>query len=388
MEEYDYQEIVQRKHSMCKKEWSKDGKITTEGMMGLRSHVRLAGCRQDLELVYRIRDYRLTDEQQKEIFDIAMSYLDKAVIQYAVTDAKKESHIRLLIEYCMTYDLEFSTQRCKESLVALCRRGGTWRRYAPKALLANISKYGIYEVNSNMDPVMLYADVLVRAEMDTSQMYTQYWRHRPAICTEFVKHLFDSDFIHAGHIASIGLELFPNSTKLAAISVKVFEPSDPRLLKAYCRAYATGLDMKYYRLATSSPHWNKDWARRLAEMLAAGGRHDAELAVLHDAGLDTDILAALLHEGTADSIYQYRALADEQPDTYYEICRRLAEDIVLDGDEIESDDLKKCLHVMRNIPGHAARFNKFCRILLDLCTDDELDGTIRKAQNATTDGTK
>ena len=228
------------------------------------------------------------------------------------------------------------------------------------------------------DRINLYISILQEIGSDVMRICKIYWTKDARICIKYLQYLLQKDEkLLAGRIASIGLEHFPRSTKLAAISVKVFEPSDPRLLKAYCRAYATGLDMKYYRLATSSPHWNKDWARRLAEMLAAENS-DEGISVLVDAGLYAEGLDMLYYNGSLQAaLLHQKTFAELNPDRYYMACRTLVASVPKKGkNRAHHTMILKCLVAMKAIPEHESDFNNFCT---DMLENDSMLATLQKS---------
>lgn len=389
------EEARRRAHCHCGRHWSKDGRLKAEGMVMLRVNVELVGS----ETMYGNpgiwfgRPMPSEDERRAD-FAITMQYLDKAVREHADSAKKKEAHVRLLIKYCMTFSWRFAAEMCKEALIGLCNEGGVWRTYAPKALQSNITKYGSRPaIEGGMDPVVLCADVLRQAGMDASHVYKKYWRSRDVICAEFVAHLLKEDGRHARRVASIGLDLFPGSRVLATWALKAIDPADEDAeLKTWCRVYAAGLNPEYYEMAKESSRWNAERARRLAGMLAVQREFDAELEVLTEAGLDSEMLAALMNDGTMHAVSEYKGMAGAHPDQYYAICRRLATDLIgAHGGADEAQrvgDIKKCLQVMGGIPGHRAEFEEFCGKLLTVQSiDAELAGVIRDAANDTGTGT-
>ena len=232
-----------RRHARhdCESRWSKDGRLRTEGMTMLRIRVEMSGARNR----YGGADFwsnmpRSSEDERRAEFVVTMHYLDKAVREYADSDKKKEAHVRLLIKYCMTFDWGFAAERCKDALVGLCNEGGVWRAYAPRALQSNIAKYdSLPAIEGGMDPVVLCADVLTGAGMDASHLYRRYWRSKGVICAGFVARLLKEDARHARRVASIGLDLFPDSGELAMWALEAADPADAdMMLKVWCRTYS------------------------------------------------------------------------------------------------------------------------------------------------------
>ena len=375
--------------------WREDGKIRTDEVASLRGHVELAGkpCRYG-GVKGDHNTSGMSEDDEKKDFVILLSYMDKGVKAYADSNARKEAHIRLMIQYCMTLDWKFAVEKCKEYLGRLCTEGGAWRTYMPRALQANISKYGAHNVGENgVDPVVLCADVLKQAGLDASHLYKEYWQHKSVICAEFVTYLLKKNRRHARRVASVGLDLFPDNDVLAAAALCAFDPKSPDMVKARCVAYACNPDTThYYEMARDSEHWNKQWARRLACMLAAREEFDAESRVLNDAGLVEEMLAALEHDGTAESIYENKNMAERHPEKYYEICRRFVEDSVAEAYEYDDDDndnaddyyddIKTCLQIARDIPRVQKEFKNLSSMLLrDHSDDAKLVSVIKGVMN-------
>ena len=381
----------------CKREWSKDGILRMEGMMGLRSHVKrhVKSSLYD-SFFYLDRIQRPTVDEQKEEMEVYLSYLNKGAKEYALTDKKKESHIRLLISCCMEADWEFAAEKCKEALIKICLEGDVWGKCAPKALESNISKHSSNPaIKGGMDPVTLCADVLDQIGMDVSLLCKKYWRHKDAICAKFVEYLLRKDRYHARRVALIGLDIFPVSSLVAAKAIEAVDDNDDDenvMLKVWCAMYATHLDTKYYEMARASVFWSRMWAQNLAALLAAQGLFDEELEVLVDAGLDDEMLAAFVHDGTLRAAIKYKErMTSDHPDLYYEMCNRLADDILdrrrdlgADSDERKpapedwrqnNDDIQTCLQIMKGIPEHGVQFKEFCSELL---CDSDIDADLAR----------
>ena len=376
------EKAVRWERKICEEAWSADGKLRTEGYASLKIGVKLMGERHRYDRISsRFGKYEKSEAEIRATFDVSMSYMEKAAREHASTDKKKEAHVRLLIKYCMDFDWEYAIEACKRSLIKLCSEGGVWSAYAPRALQQNITRYGAQPPSDGigMDPVRLCVEVLGRAGLDTSRVCAEYWRRKDAACTELIARLATSDRRHARRVATVGLELFPRSVQVAAAALKVLDPADEDSMRARCVLYAADPGSEHYEAAKASAHWDKRWARRLASMLAVRGELDAELAVLRDAKLDDEALAALLHDGTAHAASAHRDLARMHPDTYYDMCSRLAEDYAEEYDEEKrlDDEVLTCLQIMKEIPGRAAEFEEFCdELLSDPSTREYLAGVV------------
>ncbi|MDE0265403.1 MAG: hypothetical protein OXI27_00345 [Thaumarchaeota archaeon] len=380
------EEAVRRRRALCEDAWSADGKLRTEGYIRLKISVQLSGQRGRYGLVSGMFGApRKSEAEMRASLDVSVQCLEEAAREHASTDKKKEAHVRLLIKYCMTFDWEYAIEACKKSLIGLCAEGGAWGAYAPRALQANIARYGARPPGGGVgtDPVTLCVDVLGQAGLDASRACAEYWRRNDAACAGLVSLLALSDRRHARRVAAVGLELFPRGVRVAAAALGALDPGDAGALRARCVLYAADPASEHYGAAKASAHWDAGWARRLADMLAARGELDAELEVLRDANLDGEALAALLHDGTARAAYAHRDLARAHPDRYYEICRRLAkgyagecgEDARLDGEVLT------CLRIMKGIPGRAAEFEGFCdELLRDPRTYEYLVGAVCSAR--------
>ena len=389
----------------CKDAWSKDGLLRIEGMMRLRRNVKrcVKASWYDRLTSFGYTLEKTEDEQRAEM-EVYLSYLDKGAKEYAVTDKKKESHVRLLIECCMEADWAFAAEKCKEALIKICLEGGAWGKCAPKALESNMSKHGSNPaVKNGMDPVILRADVMEQMGMDVSQLCREYWKYKDAICAKFVGYLLKKDRRHARRVALVGLDIFPDSSLVAAKALEAVDYNDDEdvMLKVWCAMYATHLDPEYYKMARTSESWNNVWARDLAALLATLELFDEELEVLDDAGLDGEMLAAFVHDGTVRAAVRYKErMTADHPDLYYEMCSRLADDILdrrrdLGGDGYEwkpdpedlgqnNDDIQTCLQMMKGIPGQEVQFKEFCSELLrDSDTDADLARIIENISTAT-----
>ena len=322
------EEIRLRTTRMGQNAWSKDGILRIEGMMSLRLRVKTAvrdvlhGGFFDLSCMSGVNYDKMKTEME-----IYLSYLSKGAKEYAVTDQKKESHIRHMIDCCMCAEWEFAAEKCKEALIEFCLEGGAWGRYAPKALMSNISKYDSNPaVENGMDPVVLCIDVLESMGMDVMHLYKKYWKEKAAVCARFVGHLLKGDKRHARRVALVGLERFPDSRLVAARAIEAVnsfdseekEDEDDVMLSVWCAMYVTHLNPEYYTMARASASWSKEWARRLATMLAAQKSFDEELEVLDDAGLDGEMLVAFVHDGTVRAAVRYKErMIKDHPDQYY-----------------------------------------------------------------------
>ena len=367
----------------CKDKWSKDGILRIEGMMGLRSKVKMYVKSSWYDTFSDLVQSKPEDEQ-KAVMEVYLSYLNKGAKEYAVTDKKKESHIRLLIQCCMEADWAFAAEKCKEALIKICLEDG-WGKCAPKALESNMSKHGSNPAITNgMDPVILCADVLDRIGMDVSQLCRKHWRHKDVICAKFVGYLLKKDRRHARRVALVGLEIFPSSSLVAAKAIEAVDGDNDGnvMLKVWCAMYATHLDAEYYEMARASASWSKEWARNLAALLAAQKSFDEELEVLDDAGLDGEMLTAFVHDGTIRAAVRYKErMTADHPDRYYEMCHRLADDTLNRRWDLgvyddkrkpypealrqNNDDIQTCLQIMKDIPGHEVQFKEFCSEYLD-----------------------
>lgn len=218
------------------------------------------------------------------------------------------------------------------------------------------------------DRISLYIDILERAGSDPGRICKTYWMDDSRICIKYLRRLLKRrEGPAAWRVASIGLDLFPDSVELAAEALGAADPADAdMMLKARCRMYASSLDPVHYEKARASPHWNGGWARRLAEMLAANEEYDAEMLVLVEAGMHEEALDVLQYNGTMKMAISYRmTLAASHPDRYYEACSALVAGAPKTGrGRTHYAMVRQCLRAMKAVPGHESDFHEMCRSIL------------------------
>ena len=255
----------------------------------------------------------------------------------------------------------------------------------------NHSPSGVTDVR---DRINLYITILNMAGEDPRRMCKMYWMRDGRICKAYILHLLERNNRAAAlRVASVGLVIFAYSGELASAILESFgtyndnrgaaaasEAEKEMLLKARCRMYATSHDPIHYETAKASASWTKNWAQKLAAMLAARGDHEEEILVLVDAGMHKEAVDALRYNGTLKAAISHRQdLVASHPDEYYEACRALVENAPkYKMGKAHQDMMRQCLRAMKYVPGRESDFEEFCCSLLNDSMPDALRSMIKK----------
>lgn len=233
-------------------------------------------------------------------------------------------------------------------------------------------QYEHQDIQYYSEKIKLYIKILKMTKSNYQRIYKKHWMDFGHTCIKYLQYqLQKGNKLAAKRIASIGLELFSDDGDFAAVALDIFDPKEVRMIKAYCTMYAISLDSQYYQMAKASPHWNAQWARRLAEMLAVLEEYKAEILVLVEANMHKEAFDVLQYDGSIKiAIAHNKILVAANADKYYEICR----EFVISAPKKKKNKvhyimIQQCLRIIKSIPGHESDF-------------DELYNSILQQQNA------
>ena len=311
-------------------------------------------------------------------FDTWHSYMIRVLKSCRGNWMQRAQSVTRLAGHCISAEWDYAVKRLMETLVDLYK-DDAWNE-----AVSNYLEFGIPEEYEDdpfafitgeprhaqipaPDRINLYLTILERAGSDPGWVLKEHWMIDDRICTRYLQYLLlHGRSTEAGRAATVGLELFPRSVRLAAAALKGLDPADEGSLMARCVLYAADPGSEHYEAAKASVHWDKRWARRLAVMLAACGEHGQEILVLTEAGMHAEALDALRYDGTLRMAMSHRkTFAASDPDGYYEACRALVRGAPKMGAGKEQHVvILRCLYIMKAIPGHESDFEEICESMI------------------------